>query len=70
MSADLRSGREVGAFHELHQIVDRAIGVVDIVRDAVAQFRKVVRRNVRCHADCDAGRAVQEKVGEFGGAYL
>ena len=65
VSADLRAGREVGAFHELHEVVHGAVFVVHVVGDAVAELAEVVWRDVGGHADGDAGRAVEEKVGEL-----
>ena len=65
VAANLRAGREVRTLHELHQVVDRAFGIVDVVRDAVAEFAEVVRRNVRRHADRDAGRTVEKEVREL-----
>ena len=59
--------REVGALHELHEVVDGAVGVVDLPGDGVAEFGEVVRRDVRRHADGDARGAVEEEVRDLGG---
>ena len=64
-AADHRAGGEVGALHELHEVIDRAVAVVDVVRDAVAELAEVVRRDVRRHAHGDALRAVQQQVREL-----
>ena len=66
-AADLRARGEVRSFHELHQVVDRAVAVVDVVGDAVAELAEVVRRNVGGHANGDAGGAVEEEVRELRG---
>ena len=60
--ADDGARGEVGALDELHEVVDRAVGMVDLPLDGVAEFGEVVRGNVRRHADGDARRAVQEEV--------
>ncbi len=66
--ANLRAGGEVGAFHELHEFVDRArLPVLDVVVDAVAQLPEVVGRDVRRHAHGDARRAVEQKIRQLGG---
>ena len=65
-AADHRPRREVGPVDEGHEVVDRAVAVVDVVRDAVHEFVEVVRRNVCRHADRDARRAVEQQVGDLG----
>ena len=48
---------------ESHEVVDSAVvAVLQVVVDAVAELAEVVRRDVRSHADGNAGRAVQEEV--------
>ncbi len=47
---DLGAGREVGALHELHQVFDRRVGVVDQVQRGVDHLTQVVRRDVGGHA--------------------
>ncbi len=59
--------REVGALHELHQIVGRRLGVLDDVQGGVDHLAQVVGWNVRGHPHGDALRAVDEQVGEAGG---
>ncbi len=51
---DLRARREVGALHELHQLVGRGLGVVQHVDGRVNDLAHVVRRDVGRHADGDA----------------
>ncbi len=63
-SEDRRSGREVGTEHELHQVFDRRVRVVDEVQRRVDDLAQVVRRDVRGHADRDAAATVHEQVRE------
>ncbi len=56
------AGRKVGARNELHQVIDRSFRIVDEVGDRVTKLAEVVRRNVGCHANGDAGRAIEQKV--------
>ena len=68
VAADLRASREVRPLDELHEVVDGAsLAVLDVVVDAVAEFVQVVRRDVRRHADGDAGRTVEKEVRELCG---
>ena len=59
---DRSSGREVRAGDDLHQVLDRGIGIVNQQRDGVAKLVQIMRRNVRGHADGDAGTAVEQQV--------
>ncbi len=61
-AVDDPAGREVGRGHDLDQLVDRAVGVAQHVQARVDRLAQVVRRDVRRHADRDAGRAVDEQV--------
>ena len=61
-AADQRAGREVGAGHLLEQLVERALGLGRDQHQRVDQLAQVVRRDVRRHADGDAGGAVREQV--------
>ena len=56
------AGGEVGAGDELHQVVDRGVGVLEQVDRGRDDLDEVVRRHVGRHADRDAGRAVDEQV--------
>ena len=60
----MRAGREVGTFDVFHQAVEIDVRVVDQRNCCVDHFAEVVRRDVRCHADGDTGRAVDEQVRE------
>ena len=48
----------------MHQVVHGGVGVVDEVAHGVAHLVEVVRRDVGGHAHGDAGRAVDQQVGE------
>jgi hypothetical protein len=50
---------EVGAGHELHQLFDGGIGVVDEERLGVTKLREVVGRDVGRHTHRDTGSAVE-----------
>ena len=65
-AADRATGREIRSFHVLHQPVERDLGIVDLRADAVDHFTEIVRRHVRCHADGDAGAAIDEEIRESG----
>ena len=59
-------GREVRPRHMFHQAVDRDLRVVEIGAGRVHDLAQIVRRDVGRHADGDAARAVDQKVGEGG----
>ena len=61
---DRRAGREVGTGHELHEVFDGRVGVVDQVQRGVDDLAQVVRRDVGGHADRDAAAAVDQQVRE------
>ncbi len=61
---DQRAGREIGALDVLHQALGRDLGIVDQRDRAGDDLAQVVRRDVRRHADGDAGRAVREQIRE------
>ena len=56
---DDAAGREIRPLDVLHQLVKPRVGVVDEAAHAVDDFIHVVGRDVRRHADGDAGRTVQ-----------
>ena len=64
---DRRAGREVGTVHELHEVFDGRVGVVDQVERGVDDLAQVVGRDVGGHADRDAAAAVDQQVREAGG---
>ena len=61
---DDRAGREVGALHVLHQVLDVRVGLVDQLHDRVDRLTEMMGRDVRRHADRDARGAVHEEVRE------
>jgi hypothetical protein len=61
---DDAAGREVGALDVLSERVDRGARVVDQRDDRVGDLAQPVGRDVRRHADGDAGGAVDEQVRE------
>ena len=58
------AGGQVGAGHELHELVERGVRVVDQPAGGLDHLAEVVRDHVRRHADRDAGRAVDQQVRE------
>ena len=66
---DNAAGREVRSLDELADLVHLRLGMIDDIAGAVDDLREVVRRDVGCHADRDAGRAVYQQVGEAGRQY-
>ena len=69
LAEDQRAGREVGALHDLHELDDLRVGIVDHVHRGVDDLTEVVRRDVRRHADRDAAAAVDEQVREARGQH-
>ena len=55
-----------GPLHDLRQLVDADLGVVEVGDAGVDHLAQVVRRDVGGHADGDAARAVDQQVGELG----
>ncbi len=64
--ADGAAGGEIRARDDLDQLGQRAVGMIDDVRDGVADLAQVVRQEIAGHAHGDAGRAVHQQVGELG----
>jgi hypothetical protein len=62
LPADEAGGREVRSRNELHELVDGELGRLDQGDQRIAHLAQVVRRDVRRHADRDAGGAVDEQV--------
>ena len=63
---DPAAAGQVGAGHELHQVVERAVRVGDQVPGRADHLDEVVRGHVGGHADRDAGGAVDQQVGVGG----
>ena len=55
-----------GPGHDLAQLVDGDLGVVEMGDAGVDDLAQIVRRNVGGHADGDAARAVDQQVRELG----
>jgi hypothetical protein len=66
-SEDRAAGGEVGTGHDLAQVVNRQLRVLDQRVDSVADLVQVVRRDVGGHADRDAAGAVDKEVRQPGG---
>ena len=62
---DNSTGRKIGAAHDFAQFFYRYVGIVDIGRYGRRDFTEIVRRHIRRHTDCDAGRAVYEQIRQF-----
>ena len=54
--------REVGRRHQLHQVVDAAVGLVDQRQAGIHHLGQVVRRDVGRHAHGDARGAVDQQI--------
>ena len=65
---DLAAGRQVGSRDEPHQRVEVGRGVLDQVAERLDHLDQVVRRDVRGHADRDAGGAVDHRWGIAAGS--
>ncbi len=61
---DLCASGEVGALHELHQVVGGGLGVLEHMHHGVDDLAQVVRRDVGGHAHRDPLGAVYEQVGK------
>ena len=61
---DVGAGGEVGAFHVVHEVIYRKFAVIDVSHAGVDDFAEVVRRDVGCHADGNAGGSVDEQIGD------
>jgi hypothetical protein len=62
---DEAARREVRPTHELAQIVDLTLRVVDQMHTRVDHFPQVVRRDVRRHAHRDPATPVDQKIGHL-----
>ena len=63
-AVDDAGGGEVRRRDDLHQLVDRRLGVLQQVQAGVDHLVQVVRRDVGGHAHRDAARAVDQQVGQ------
>src|SRR5580658_2000156 len=61
-AVDIAAGGKIGARNDLHHLLERGFRVFDQQDRGFDCFLQVVRRDVRRHADRDAGGAVDEQV--------
>ena len=54
------SGWKIGGFDELHQLLDRNIGVVHRGNNTIHHFPQVVWQNIGCHPHRDTGGAIDQ----------
>jgi hypothetical protein len=66
-AVDVAAGREIRAGNVGDQLLDGDAGAVDDGAGGVDDLGEVVRRDIRRHADGDAGRAVHQQVRQGGG---
>ena len=59
---DRAARREIGAGHDLDEIGDRHVGLVDQRDGGVDDLAEIVRRDVGRHADRNAARAVDQEI--------
>ena len=67
---DDAAGREIRTLDALHQLLRGHIRVFDHLHHAVDDLAEVVRRDVRRHADRNAGGAVDQQVRESAGQHV
>src|SRR5690606_33678633 len=60
-------GGKVRTGNEFHQLIDGDVFIVDQRKTGLDHFADVVGRNIGGHAHGDAGRAVDQQVGNTGG---
>ena len=58
--------RKIGSGHQANEVLDRALGIAELVQAGVDRLAEIVRRDVRGHAHGDAGGAVDEKLRQTG----
>ena len=63
------AGGEVGARDMLHQLIYAGVGMIYQVDNRVADFGRVVRRDVGSHTHRDAGGAVYHQIGQARGQH-
>ena len=59
-SNDFGFGRVVWPVNDIQQFVERGLRFFDQRNGSLRHFTQVVRRNIGCHTDGDAGSAVQQ----------
>jgi hypothetical protein len=63
-AVDVAGRREIGARDDPGERLDRGLWLFDQGHQAIDDFREIVGRDVRGHADRDAGRTVHDQVGD------
>ena len=61
---DFRFGRIIRPLYDIQQIVERRLRFFNQGNGRLSDFTQVVRRNIRRHADGDAGSAVEQNIGQ------
>ena len=61
-AVDVAASREVWAFHQLSDLARRHLRIVDQSDNCGDDFTEIVRRNVGCHPDRDAGRPIDDEI--------
>ena len=64
---DESAGWEIGALHQVHDLAEMRVGLLNQKNGGVEDLVDIVRRDVGRHADCDPGRAVDQQVGDARG---
>ena len=66
---DEAARRKIRAGEVFHKVGERGLGVIEDAQAGVDGLGEVVGRDIRCHADGDAARAVHEQVREAAGEH-
>ncbi len=64
LAHDEAAGREIGAGHQLDQLVDRDSGIIDEGAARIDHLAQIMGRDIGRHADRDAAGAVDQEIGE------
>ena len=70
VTVDDAAGGEVRSRHELNELIDRDVPVVDVGHRGIDGFRQVVRRDLGGHTDGDTVGTVDQEAGNGRGQYL
>src|SRR6266849_4338856 len=62
--SDVRAGREIRPGNQLHDFLERSVGPFNQQNGGIHDFAKIVRRNVRRHANGNAASAIYEEIGD------
>src|SRR5216684_2211059 len=61
-AGDVRAGRKIGARNNFQDFLQRCVWLFHQQNRGVHDFPQIVWRNVGGHADCDAARAIDQKI--------